>query len=670
MIGCLLMTYIFQAQAQVQWASEVIGVSSEFKNTSTPGSYGARQALGAPSTFPEGRDGSGSPCAWSPAVTNGPANEWIHLKFANPKPARQLVINENFNPGAIYKVWLYDPQGKEYLIFENPSPAPDTQKPAKLWQKTFPLTTYLVVSVKIELQTAAVDGYNHIDAVGISEKETPVEVTVHTSSAFVTTDKPENLGSYINSPTDELLPSITPDGKTLYFVRQGHAGNIGTPDMQDVWFSQIEKGVLTEAQNLGGPINNKENNALLTITPDGQKALLLNVYNADGTMGTGISMTTRQNSQWGMPKQAVVDSFYNRSAFGEYCLATSGDVLVMTLQRDNAVGNKDIYVSFAKSDGNWTVPRHLGPKVNTASSEISPFLAADGVTLYFATAGRPGYGKADMFVTRRLDDTWTNWTEPQNLGSVVNTSGFDAYYSIPASGEYAYFVSYTNSLGGADIFRIKLPVAMRPNPVVLIKGKVLDAVTNKPLAAEIFYEDLKTGLRVGKASSDAITGDYSIILPAGKNYGFRAETSGYVSVSENLDLTKLMAYKEIRKDLKLVPLQKGQVVRLNNLFFDFSKYSLRNESKSELTRLVELLKKNPTMKIQIQGHTDDVGQDADNLVLSQNRTKAVQNFLVKQGIAVTRIMATGYGETKPVLPNTSPENRQQNRRVEFLIVEL
>lgn len=657
----LLSTNLF---SQIEWANKVIGFSSEMK-TNTPGQYLAKEALGKPSIMPPQVS---SPCAWSPSTTNNPRGEWIQLGF-KPIKAQQVAVLESFNTGAIAMIWLYDAENNEYLVYENMNPKFISQG-ARMANFFFPPTTYEVVAVKIGLMTAAVLGENQIDAVALSSSLDSVKVVINTSLDFVTTDIPENLGAMVNSSTEELGPIISPDGKQLYFIRQGHFGNVGRPETQDTWVSTLDSNnVPSLAANIGEPINNSDNNGLISITPDGQKALLLNAYLPNGKMEKGVSMTEKVNGSWGTPKALVIEDYYNDNVYGEYFLNGNGNVLLMTVQRKDGIGSKDLFVSFLEGE-KWTKPLNMGNVVNSAHSETSPFLAADGVTLYFSSRGFPGYGGTDMFVSKRLDDTWTNWSEPMNMGPTINSPNFDAYYSIPASGQYAYYVSYANSLGGADIFRAKLPKALRPQPVVLVKGRVLDAETNLPLGAQISYEDLNKDKILGRAQSDGKSGEYSIVLPAGTSYGFLGITDGYFAVSENVDLSKLEEYQEITRDIKLVPIKKGQLIRLNNVFFDSGKFNLRKESTSELARLVKLLKENPNMKIEIQGHTDDVGKDESNLSLSKNRAQAVFEHLTKNGVALERLLSKGYGEGIPLVPNTNAENRQQNRRVQFLILEL
>ncbi len=664
----LFFTLIFSciSLSQTEWAKEIIGFSSEKIDANFPGQYAAKQALGKPSIMPPQFN---TPCSWSPAIEDNVEKEWIHLAF-NPIKTQQISIVESYNTGSVSSIWLYDTNNKEYLVYSNQTPTLIT-KEARVWNYQIELTPYLVASMKIELNTGAVLGENQIDAVAISSTAIPIEVLINTSPDFLTTDKPQNLGASVNSTTDELCPVISPDGKNLYFIRQGHPGNLGDVSYQDAWLSKFdENNDILEAINIGAPINNTDNNGLVSITPDGQKALLLNAYLADGTMGKGVSMSEKINGEWSTPIPLSIEDFYNDNIYGEYFLVNSGNVLLMTVQRKEEEGSKDLYVSFLQNDNSWSKPLNMGLDLNTAHSETSPFLAADGVTLYFSSKGRPCFGGTDMFVSKRLDDSWTKWSEPQNLGPSLNTPSFDAYYSIPASGEYAYYVSYQNSIGAADIFRTKLPKALRPNPVALIRGRVIDAETGLPLGSKIDYENLTKNKNEGSAKSDGKNGQYSIILPTGSIYGFLGIADGYFAVSENLDLSNLTEYKEIVQDIKLFPIKKGQTIRLNNIFFETNKYVLRNESKSELARLLKLLKENPTMKIEIQGHTDDVGADADNLILSKNRSKAVFDYLIKNGIMSTRLITKGFGELKPIVSNTTSENRQLNRRVDFVITEL
>jgi outer membrane protein OmpA-like peptidoglycan-associated protein len=315
----------------------------------------------------------------------------------------------------------------------------------------------------------------------------------------------------------------------------------------------------------------------------------------------------------------------------------------------------------------------LGDKINTFADDFNPFLASDNKTLYYITSGKEGYGREDVWTTKRLDDTWLNWSEPKNLGPAINSSGREFAFSLTAKGDEAYMVSYEKTLSGykglGDIVKVRLSESAKPDPVVLVYGKVLNKKTNEPVQAKIEYFGLTDGKNYGNASTDPATGGYKIILPQGVNYGFKSSADVFISVSENLDLTNLKEYKEIEKNLYLVPVEVGQVIRLNNIFFDTGLATLRPESEAELKNLKKLLDENSNMSIEISGHTDNVGNDANNMKLSSDRAQAVVQWLLSNGIDASRLTSKGYGETKPVADNNTEEGKQLNRRVEFTIVK-
>lgn len=477
----------------------------------------------------------------------------------------------------------------------------------------------------------------------------------------------ERLNSNVNSPYTELRPIISPDGKKLFFIRQDHPGNIGNPEMQDIWVSDLTmENDWGNAYNIGEPLNNNSPNHIGSVTPDGNTIVIGNVYHSNGEMTPGISISNRTANGWSFPEELIINNYYNESKFMEYYLSNSGKALLMTMERSDTYGERDVYVSFLEDRNRWTEPMNLGPVVNSSSDEMSPFLASDNKTLYYSSKGKGGYGDADLFMSKRLDDSWKNWTEPENMGDLINSEKWDAYYFFPASGEYAYFVSLVSE-GNEDIFRIKIPKRVRSEPVFLVYGKVTDTKTNLPVDAKIYYETLPDGFEAGVARTNPSTGEYKITLPKGKKYGFRAEADGYLSQNDYIDATDLGKYKEVERNLNLIPIEIGETVVLNNIFFNSGKYDLKEESFPELKRVVMFLKENPSIRIQISGHTDDINSDSYNLTLSENRAKAVFTFLTQNGISPERITYKGYGESKPVASNNTDEGRQLNRRVEFTI---
>ncbi|WP_051359751.1 OmpA family protein [Adhaeribacter aquaticus] len=368
-----------------------------------------------------------------------------------------------------------------------------------------------------------------------------------------------NLGPSVNSKYTEVRPVISPDGKTLFFARQFHPQNKGgARDDQDVWYATLQDAsanTWSKAVNLGSPINNRAPNGVCAVTADGNSLLVINTYNADGSLeGDGVSISTRTANGWSLPVKVNIDNYYNNNPDNvDYFLSYSGKILLMAVERRDGLGDQDLFVSFLQASGNWSKPLNLGKQVNSRKADFAPFLAADEKTLYFASEGHKGYGKSDIFYTKRLDDTWQNWTVPVNMGRSVNTSDWDAYFTTTASGQQAYIVSSKNGTEGSrDIFRMDIKEKFKPEPVILVKGRVLDSETNLPLNAKIIYRSLVDGKEIGTARTNPVDGSYTIVLPGGKDYSFQVESVGYNTVDDKIIGTSTVAYNEKTKDIRLV----------------------------------------------------------------------------------------------------------------------
>lgn len=476
----------------------------------------------------------------------------------------------------------------------------------------------------------------------------------------------EDLGSMINSDDDELGPIIASDGNTLYFARQNVPDNTGgVDDDEDVWTSTCINGRWLLARNMGRPVNTVMADNLVAVSADNNSLMF--------AKSNELFLKHRTENSWSESEKLKL-SFQNQSEYFVASLTPDNKAVLFSaklasnLYYDPKRNEGDLYVSVKDKSNNWSAPINLGKMINTPGNETSPYLSADGKTLYFATDGRPGYGYQDIFFSRRLDDSWTSWSEPVNLGPNVNTPGFDAYYTVPAMGDFAYFVSQGRN-GKADIFRIRLHEEVRPKPVTVVTGLVLNGKTRAPLSARIHFESLTSGVEVGEARSDPKTGAYRIVLPFGVTYGIRASLTDYYSVHENIELPVTGKYTEVRKDLLMMPLEIGQSIKLNNVFFEAGLAVLKSESYPELNRLIEILKENPNISIELAGHTDHKGDKATLLKLSQDRVVTVENYLVANGIAESRITGMGYGDSQPVAPSDSEENSMLNRRVEFKITK-
>lgn len=520
-----------------------------------------------------------------------------------------------------------------------------------------------------------------------------------------------NLGPSINGAVDEWDPCPSADGRFLYFSTNGKPGGEGG---QDVFYAEAiledsteRKGVTTSrgnssrkqkpvskayngwkpAQSIGRAINTRSEETMDNVSTDGNTLYLSGAFR--GSFGQFDIFTAEKTaSGWSRPIQIPrpVNSQYHEEAG---CLSADGQFLVFTSDRPGGIGpyvpktgyiyagqgwgNSDIYVC-AKTPNGWGEPVNLGKTINTPFAESAVFLHPDGKTMYFCSNGHYGLGGLDIFKTTRLSDSsWTEWSEPVNIGKIVNTAEDDWGYKVTVQGDRAYFAARNREggYGGWDIYTMPLPKNLRPDNVITIRGKVVDA-RGLPLGATISWEELPSGRTVGTLKSDPETGMYFIALPKKKLYGYYAEKQGYYSVSKNADLRNPGKKTEFRYDITLVKAQDlaaMSAVPINNIFFDYDSFELQSESFPELQRLAAFLKENPAMKIEIAGHTDDQGTDAYNLTLSQRRAESVRDYLVKNGCNAGSISARGYGKTKPLATGTTDEARAQNRRVEFRALE-
>ncbi len=491
-----------------------------------------------------------------------------------------------------------------------------------------------------------------------------------TSNKLNVIGEPENLGSTVNSACYDYRPKLTADGNHLYFTRILCPSPTSSTDESRLFCVNRNKdGSWGEAKQVDAKFNTKKKYPYLySVSPD-NNTLLVTIVKEDGKRG--LYSITRTNDGWNDPIEIDL-GITIPSINSTFCLSNNGKVLILSYDGNEVekqtLGSKDLYVSFLEKNYKWSKPKHMGEVINTTSIDFSPFIASDEKTLYFSSS-RIGdtYGSNDIYMSKRLDDSWTNWSTPINLGPKINDEGWNEGLFIPALESFGYYNSEKSGQGKGDVFRIQLTKDILPDPVVLINGKVVDT-EGKPVGATIKYEDLKTGKEVGVAKSISNNGNYKITLPYGKTYAIYAEAKGYYSIHQNLDLTKAEQGVSIEQTLVMMPLKQGQTIRINNLFFDTGSSEIRSESFSELDQLVEILKGDSDLKIKIIGHTDDVGNDQSNQTLSQNRATSVMNYLIDKGIAKTRLQSIGMGEKKPVKPNDTDENRQMNRRVEFTVL--
>lgn len=488
----------------------------------------------------------------------------------------------------------------------------------------------------------------------------------------------ENLGERINSKYIEKFPSISPDGKTIYYLRENYPGDFGG---QDIWQAErLPEGGWGLGRNSGRDLNNSDNNFVNSVMPDNNTLCVSNSYGNYSSPDAVIAFTHRSETGWTRPQPVAIRNLQRLGRWLSFSLSADGRTLVFSMRRPDSYGGRDIYVSFLQADGSFSNPTNLGNAINTTGNEHCPFLAADGKTLYFDTDGHPGYGGRDIFVTRRLDESWTNWSKPENMGPGINTTASDEGIMIPASGEYAYFVSNQNSLGALDIYRLRLPDALKPMPTALLRGKVIECEGKKAVAATMRV--YANGKEVANARSNPGNGEFQLALPAGVKYDVVIETNRAVYAKNDtflVDLTTLEIYEERdltpycieKKDKVTVPTEKPQpkiIPVLAPVYFDYDKYELTATAKAQLDSAFQILSTQKELRIELLGHTDAIGPDDYNQTLSENRIQAVEKYLIEKGLEQNRITSRiGKGKKAPVADNNTPEGRAVNRRVELML---
>ncbi len=496
--------------------------------------------------------------------------------------------------------------------------------------------------------------------------------------------------SHVNSSYDEQSPFISPDGKVLYWTVANHPDNVGgKKDPGDIWYSVWTGEEWSLPLHGGKLINSPAYNAVCGFSHDGERMFLLSHYKPGNEQVTtqGIAVTLKTDAGWSTPENITIPYFLNRSVATQGFLSTAVEAFVYAADSYSTIGAEDLYVSLLQT-GKWSEPINLGKKINTVNQEFSPSLSADGRYLFFASNGRKGYGSFDIYYSTRLDDTWTNWSDPVNMGANINSEGRELFYRTYPEQKFALFTSTHNSDGYGDIKFYRPPEGLQDSIILLqvdtivkmveikrdkpitgdeklfrVYGKVTTLKTNLPLRATLsFHSD---SLYTVVASAD---GRYAIKVPSVNAYSIRVEASGFVGTFEKLDV-RTYEMKTLEMNFKLQPIEIGATINLKSVLFQQSTYNLLPESNDELDLVVSFLKVNPKIEIQLSGHTDNRGNAEQNLKLSQKRVERVKAYLVAKGISGKRVSGKGFGGKKPIAANDTEETRRLNRRVEFTIVK-
>jgi outer membrane protein OmpA-like peptidoglycan-associated protein/tetratricopeptide (TPR) repeat protein len=472
--------------------------------------------------------------------------------------------------------------------------------------------------------------------------------------------EPQNMGDSINTKVSEYYPTISLDGNTLIFTRRVNDTN------EDFYESdRTPGGTWSKARSLPGNINTNENEAAQSISIDGQW-LIFNICNSRGGFGScDIYISYRTADGWSAPEN-MGDSINTEYWEAAPSLSPDKKDLYFSSSRPGGYGGSDIYVSHRLLNGHWSAAENLGPTINTLGEESTPFIHADNQTLYFNSTGHPGYGDNDLFVSRKGPNG--TWSKPENLGYPINTIENDGALVVAADGKTAYYTSErSDTRGELDLYTFQLRDDVRPAQTLWVKGRVFDRSTRKGLPSSVILTDLSTKEVISSLQTDE-TGNYLITLPKGKDYAFNVNRKGYLFFSDNFSLSHEQGDTAFNIDIPLQPIEANAAIVLKNIFFDPNKFELKPESQVELDAVVQLLKDNPTVKIQINGHTDNSGKAPDNKTLSENRARAVTAYLVTKGISSTRLSSMGWGDTQPVADNANPQGRAQNRRTELKVI--
>ncbi len=486
--------------------------------------------------------------------------------------------------------------------------------------------------------------------------------------------KIQAFGAEINTKEgNEYTPVITADDKYIYFCGRDKIDNIGGEDIYEYKFRNR-----SHAKVVLGLSTDYSNDAPTSITTDGTSIILFKdgkLYSSEKTSfgWNNIEILPNEINSGIWQADAMISSDGNALIFssirtGNYDYFINNDPKNYHGENNYA---SDIYVSFKNENGEWINPRNLGQTINTIYGDRSPFLHPDMKTLYFSSSGHGGLGDLDVFKSTRLNDScWDCWSEPVNMGKEINTIGADWGYKISTDGEKAYF-SKRLAEGKDDIYWLNLPPNLRPDFIATVSGKLLDK-NNNPVSAEIRWEDLQTGKSVGQSKSDPSDGSFFIVLPLGKIYGYYVNKDEYFPMSNNIDLRNYIKPIGIESDINMITfkqmIEDGIAVPINNLFFDFGKYNILPLSIPELKRVASIIKTN-SLKVQISGHTDNIGDDKSNQILSEQRAKAVKDFLLNEGCDTSLLTTFGFGKTKPIASNENDPGRAKNRRVELKFVK-
>lgn len=477
---------------------------------------------------------------------------------------------------------------------------------------------------------------------------------------------PKNLGEAINSDHDEYANAISTDDNMLIFTVK-HPIQNSKREVEDFFYSNRDESENWKTREMMSSLfNTQYDEGAMVISPDGK--MIIFASNRPGGIGRfDLYYSVKNGNKWTEPMNMGknVNTEYWES---QPSISSDGRTVFFVSDRKGGVGGSDIYFVTLMEDKTFGLPYNIGAPVNTEGNEMTPFIHHDAKTLYFVSNGHLGMGGTDIFVARK--DKKGIFNSVQNIGYPVNTIGNELGLVVDAKGNLAYFSSdYSKGLGGFDIYAFELAENVKPIPVTYLKGIAYDKITKQKLEVDFELIDLQTGEIWIKSLSDKTTGEFLVCIPSGKELGLNAYKNDYLFYSDYFNVGELTSIdKPFFKDVPMTPISKGERIILKNILFATNSFDLRQESFVELNKLKQYLILNPTLVIEISGHTDNIGDATKNQILSENRSKSVYNFLIENGIKAERLIYKGYGQTQPTTSNETEEGRQENRRTEIRIL--
>ncbi|MBP7497575.1 MAG: OmpA family protein [Bacteroidales bacterium] len=479
----------------------------------------------------------------------------------------------------------------------------------------------------------------------------------------------------ISSKFDEYLPIITPDNEMALYTRripyEQKTAWVSEQKFKEVFTFSLrdKKGRYDAGATMPRPFNVNDNEGGATLTVDNKQLFytLCKYNNNNSYLNCDIYFSEYKNGIWGDIKALDENINSPKSWESQPTVTSDGKTLYFISDRDGGTGGYDIYISRKDNNNKWSKAECLGTEINSKGNEKSPFIHTDSQTLYFSSDGWGGLGGYDIFYTRMGNDN--KWEKPKNIGYPINTTSDDVGFFVSTDGNYGYFASNTlKGLGGWDVYSFELYKEARPQKVILIKGVIKDDSLNKPLPAKIELQNMQTR-NISHIPVDSVTGEYAVAVLFKDDYLLTVKKEGYAYSSKYISTEDTTIETNTKIDMEIKELKVGNAYKLNDIYFQTDSFALTEESKLVINDFINYLNENKNMKIAIYGHTDNVGDASYNLSLSENRAKSVFEYIIKQGIEKTRLNYKGFGMTKPVDTNNTPEGKAKNRRTEFYILE-